>query len=115
MGKKVEKEIAEHSESEESENESEQADQQDNEPKQTTQDAVVGKFGLKAINNEEAMTKRLDEVEKNFYNRLESSKLIKKQGRVPFTEHMTISKISYNSAAPPHKFMFSFCFHPTSA
>jgi len=27
----------------------------------------------------------------NFYNRLESKKLIKKQGHVPFTEHMTCS------------------------
>ena len=38
------------------------------------------------------MLKRLNEIEKNFYNRLESAKLIKRQGRVPFTEHMTISK-----------------------
>jgi hypothetical protein len=27
----------------------------------------------------------------NFYNRLESKKIIKKQGRIPFTEHMTIT------------------------
>lgn len=33
---------------------------------------------------------RLDEMQKAFYNRLESAKLIKKQGRVPFTEHMTV-------------------------
>lgn len=37
------------------------------------------------------MLKRLQEVGTNFYNRLESSKLIKKQGRVPFTEHMTLT------------------------
>ena len=38
------------------------------------------------------MLERLDEVEKNFYNRLESARLIKKQGHIPFTEHMSISK-----------------------
>ena len=53
---------------------------------------VVEKFGLKAINDEEGMTERLKEVQQNFYNRLESKKLIKKQGKIPFTEHMTISK-----------------------
>jgi len=49
------------------------------------------KFGLKAINNEAQMLKRLTEVEINFYNRLESKRLIKKQGKVPFTEHMTLT------------------------
>ena len=39
------------------------------------------------------MLKRLNEVEKNFYNRLESARLIKKQGHIPFTEHMTIGKL----------------------
>lgn len=48
------------------------------------------KFGQTAINNEESILERLKEVELSFYNRLESKKLIKKQGRVPFTEHMTI-------------------------
>ena len=33
----------------------------------------------------------MKEVKLNFYNRLESKKLIKKQGHVPFTEHMAIS------------------------
>ena len=28
----------------------------------------------------------------NFYNRMESNKLLKKQGKIPFTEHMTVSK-----------------------
>jgi len=37
------------------------------------------------------MLERLREIQLNFYNRLESKKLIKKQGKVPFTEHMTIS------------------------
>ena len=36
------------------------------------------KFGLKAINDEEGMLKRLKEIQLNFYNRLESKKLIKK-------------------------------------
>jgi hypothetical protein len=39
------------------------------------------------------MLKRLNEVEKNFYNRLESARLIKKQGHIPFTEHMTVGKL----------------------
>lgn len=49
-------------------------------------------FGLVAINNEERLQERLKEIKANFYNRLESKKLIKKQGRVPFSEHMSISK-----------------------
>lgn len=42
------------------------------------EDEIEQKFGLKAINNENDILKRLEEVKKNFYNRLESSKLIKK-------------------------------------
>jgi rRNA-processing protein EBP2 len=37
------------------------------------------------------MNVRLHEVKQNFYNRLESKRLIKKAGRIPFTEHMTIT------------------------
>ena len=37
------------------------------------------------------LKKRLHEVKQSFYNRLESKKLIKKSGRIPFTEHMTIT------------------------
>ena len=37
------------------------------------------------------MTERLKEIQANFYNRLESAKLIKRQGKIPFTEHMTVS------------------------
>lgn len=48
------------------------------------------KNGQKEINDEEGMERRLEEIKKNFYNRLESAKLIKKHGRVPFTEHMTV-------------------------
>lgn len=55
-------------------------------------DDLESKFGLKAINDEEGMLKRLHEIQLNFYNRMESAKLVKKQGKVPFTEHMTISK-----------------------
>lgn len=39
----------------------------------------------------EEIKNRLHEVKQNFYNRLESKKLIKKHGRIPFTEHMTIT------------------------
>jgi len=39
----------------------------------------------------EQIQKRLHEVKQNFYNRLESKKLIKKAGRIPFTEHMSIT------------------------
>ena len=52
------------------------------------------KFGLKAINDEQGMAKRLKEIQLNFYSRIESKKLVKKQGKIPFTEHMTISKLS---------------------
>jgi len=48
-------------------------------------------FGLKAINNKERIQERLVEIKANFYGRLASQKLIKKEGRVPFTEHMTIT------------------------
>ena len=56
------------------------------------QEDLEEKFGLKAINDEEGMLKRLKEIQLNFYSRMESKKLIKKQGKIPFTEHMTISK-----------------------
>lgn len=49
------------------------------------------KFGQKAINNEDEIRKRLHEVRQNFYNRLESKKLIKKHGKVPFTEHLCVT------------------------
>ena len=37
------------------------------------------------------MQDRLSEMKANFYNRLEYAKLIKKTGKIPFTEHMTVS------------------------
>lgn len=46
---------------------------------------------MREINNEERLAERLKEVKANFYNRLKSEKLIKKQGRVPFSEHMAIT------------------------
>jgi len=49
------------------------------------------KFGQREINNVEQIKTRLHEVKQNFYNRLESKKLIKKQGKIPFLEHMTIT------------------------
>lgn len=37
------------------------------------------------------MKTRLHEVRQNFYNRLESKKLIKKFGKIPFTEHLSVT------------------------
>ena len=54
-------------------------------------DDIQEKFGQRAINDEEGMKVRLKELQANFYNRLESAKLIKKQGKIPFTEHMTVT------------------------
>jgi len=48
------------------------------------------KFALKEIMHADRINERLKEVKQSFYNRLESRKLIKKQGRIPFSEHMTI-------------------------
>jgi len=48
------------------------------------------KFGQRPVTNEPQTKIRLHEVKTSFYNRLESVRLIKKQGRIPFTEHMTI-------------------------
>lgn len=53
--------------------------------------AKTKEFGQKAINNEERIIARLAEIKANFYNKLDSKKLIKKQGRIPFSEHMTIT------------------------
>ena len=64
----------------------------DKKPNKPTEEEITEKFGYKAINEQEKMLKRLNEVEKNFYNRLESARLIKKQGHIPFTEHMTVGK-----------------------
>ena len=49
------------------------------------------KFGQRGINNENQINKRLHEIKQNFYNRLESRKLIKKQGKIPFCEHMCLT------------------------
>lgn len=68
------------------------SDQQIAERELNEEEDLEKKFGLKAINDEEGMLERLKEVQLNFYNRMESKKLVKKQGKVPFTEHMTISK-----------------------
>ena len=48
---------------------------------------------MRHINNVERIQARLKEIKGNFYNNLKMKKLIKKQGRLPFTEHMSISKI----------------------
>ena len=49
------------------------------------------KFGQREINNVPEIKQRLHEVRQNFFNRLESKKFIKKYGKIPFTEHMTIN------------------------
>ena len=51
------------------------------------------RFGQRAINDEPKLLQRLSEIRANFYNRLSSQKLINNtKGRIPFSEHMTISK-----------------------
>jgi len=52
---------------------------------------IAKEFGQRGINNEAAIEERLASLKSNFYNRLSSNKLIKKEGRVPFIEHLTIS------------------------
>lgn len=59
-----------------------------------TREQILEKFAYKGINDSAKMNELLIECQKNFYNRLESAKLIKKQGHIPFTEHMSISKFS---------------------
>jgi hypothetical protein len=57
------------------------------------------KFGLRGINDREGITKRLNEIRANFYNRLSSQKLVNAtKGRIPFSEHMTISKSIHHLA-----------------
>lgn len=54
-------------------------------------DLKYKKFGQRAVNNVEQIKTRLHEVRQNFYNRLESKKLIKKFGKIPFTEHLSVT------------------------
>ena len=58
------------------------------------------KFGQREINNVERIKTRLHEVKTSFYNRLESKKLIKKFGKIPFLEHMSISNEKPCEMAP---------------
>lgn len=51
----------------------------------------LDKFALKPIYKKDEIRQRLHEVKQSFYNRLESRKLIRKQGKIPFMEHMTIT------------------------
>ena len=57
-----------------SEEEASESDQ----PEEQEEMTAVEKFGQKAVMNTEQLEKRLYEVKKSFYNRLESAKLIKK-------------------------------------
>ena len=66
-------------------------DDDSQEQEEPTGDELTQKFGLKGINDEAGLEERLKEVQGSFYNRLESARLIKKQGKIPFTEHMTVA------------------------
>ncbi len=72
-----------------------ESDDEDGQEGENFEKARKDQFGLVGINNVEQINKRIKEVKANFYNRLESRKLIKKHGRIPFTEHMTVSKLQY--------------------
>ena len=89
--------VEDQAELEESDAGSEDSDKNIVERELNEQEDLEEKFGQKAINDEAGMLRRLQEIQLNFYNRLESKKLIKKQGKVPFTEHMTISEYTFNS------------------
>lgn len=93
LSKKQNKKVKQEDEEEEDEGE---ADGEDDETinKMTTEEYnkfKLMKFGQRGILNKEQIKIRLHEIRQNFYNRLESKKLIKKQGRIPFTEHMSIT------------------------
>lgn len=57
-----------------------------------SQAQIEERFAYKGINHPKEILARLEEIKGNFYNRLESARLIKKQGHIPFTEHMSVSK-----------------------
>jgi predicted outer membrane protein len=93
------------SSSSESESDHEEApsyDQVDSDQEIAAQEETVEqRFGQRAINDEPRLLERLAEIRGNFYNRLSSQKLINNtKGRIPFSEHMTISKdILFNSGS----------------
>ena len=64
------------------------------------EEETVREFGQRAINNEERLKVRLEDLKDNFYNSMASKKLIKKAGRVPFIEHMTIGTFLCPSPCP---------------
>lgn len=51
----------------------------------------LSRFATKHFMNKDELEKRTNEVKQSFYNRLESKKLIKKLGRIPFMEHMSMT------------------------
>ena len=64
-------------------------------------EVVEKKFGQRGVNDEAKILERLAEIRANFYNRLSSKKLINSfKGRIPFTEHMTISTVSHFNNHP---------------
>jgi hypothetical protein len=81
MGKKVKESVAAEVSSEEIEDDRVSLDSDEQiaavDAEQNLEE-VEKKFGQKAINDEEGLKVRLSEIQKNFYNRLESAKLVKK-------------------------------------
>jgi hypothetical protein len=65
-------------------------------------DEEIYTFGQRAIYEKERILERIEDIKANFYNRLKEKKLIKKEGRIPFSEHMTISK------SPRHSLTFIY-------
>lgn len=51
---------------------------------------TLEEFGQRNVYNAAGLDALTKKLKKQFYNRLNSRKLIKKQGKVPFVEHMTI-------------------------
>ena len=66
-------------------------EEKEKEQEEPTEANIEKKFGQKGINDIEGLNTRLTEIKGNFYNRLDSAKLIKRQGKIPFTEHMCVS------------------------
>jgi hypothetical protein len=79
------------SDHEDQESEDQQPDEQKKLNPEEFEKQKIDKFGQIPIMETEKINNRLNEVKQSFYNRLESAKLIKKQGKIPFLEHMTVT------------------------
>lgn len=71
------------------EEESEEDEQKDLHDKE--KDLKEEDFSQRSVYNKDALDRLTAKLQDDFYNRLNSKKLIKKQGKVPFVEHMTVS------------------------